>query len=84
MQLNKIKNITDKNIDRIIDENLYRGFVHKGQRKIEVQCMDKDVTVIFDFVEEEAVIIDKHNKKYVWIESMNPKRMANKIYKATC
>lgn len=84
MELSRIKTVSDENIDRIIEENLYRGHVVYGQRKVIVQCMDKDITVTFDFVEEWATIETISWRREVPIESYAPKLMMSKIVKATC
>jgi len=82
MKLFAIKSITEKNIDRIINENLYRGHIHAGRLK--VQCMDKDTYIIFNFIDEVAVVEDDNYRKTVPINSIAPKLMASKIIKATC
>jgi len=84
MNLNKIKSISDKNINRIIVENLYRGWTEPEQCCVFVQCMNKDVTIKFDFKEEQALIIKRDSQRQVPIELMAPKRTMAEIIKMTC
>ena len=56
MDLRRIRKITQSNIDRLIDENLYRGITNNDKTIVKVQCMDKDFWVTFDFAQEEATI----------------------------
>jgi len=80
MELNRIKSITDKNIDRIINENLYRGH-EKTETILSIQCMDKDIHVTFNFEQEEATINNYHNgtRKTVFMEFMAPKLIHSKL-----
>ena len=79
MNISRIKKITQKNIDKLIKENLYRG--HCVGSTIYVQCMDKDDWIRFDFANEVAIINDY---KQIEICDLAPKRLFNKIYNATC
>jgi len=82
MKLFAIKSVNDENIDKIISENLYRGHIHAGLLK--VQCMDKDMYIIFDFKKEVATIETETKKKIVPINSYAYQHMAERIIKATC
>jgi len=74
MDLTRIKSITDKNIDRIKKENLYRGH-KKNDHTIAIQCMDKDLTISFDFMQETATIECRAWYRILPIEFMAPKMM---------
>ena len=80
MDLARIKSITDKNIDRIKKENLYRG-VQINDSSISIQCMNKVFIIDFDFVEENAVITNEKDHWYriIPIEFMAPKRMFSSL-----
>jgi len=79
MNIARIKKITQDNIDRLIKENLYRGF--RNGHIVEVQCMDKDVWIMFDFDNEIATI---NGCKKIEICDKAPKRLFRKICQATC
>lgn len=88
MDLRKIKSISSKNIDRLIDENLYRGFATEGDA-IHVQCMNKDIHITFYFALGSAWIENRTWDGPRWDRAVNicdksPKYLYDRIEKATC
>ncbi len=71
MDLMKIRSVTDKNIERIKSENLYRGI--KYGHKIRIQCMDKDFEIVFDFKQETTTIENRLCVRVIPFEFMAPK-----------
>ena len=82
MDLFRIKSVSDKNLDRMIQENFYRGHVNYEKAIIYVQCMNKDIHIIFNFRTEEVIISNEKQYNRVYIDSISPKLMASKIVEA--
>ena len=88
MDLRRIKTVNHNNVDRLIKENLYRGFCVES--RIYVQCMNKNCNICFDFNTETATIEmeERHTFKgyarTIDICDLAPKRLYEKIKLATC
>jgi len=84
MDLRRIRKVTQSNIDRLIDENLYRGITNNDKTIVKVQCMDKDFWITFDFAQEEATIENRLWSRTIEICDMAPNLLYKKIVSATC
>jgi len=84
MDLRRIRKVTQSNIDRLINENLYRGIANNDKTIVKVQCMDKDFWITFDFAQDEATIENRLWSRTIEICDKATSRLYNKIVSATC
>lgn len=80
MDLFEIEEITDKNIDTLIEENFWKGVARPNYGKFWVWCQGPYMHITFDFIKETLTIreVDWYSRK-IPIKSFAPKRMMRKI-----